>query len=650
MGEIGDNAPKGDFDPLHLRAEEKRVVDDVRHGRPSHFTDREATPKAVIRADFIRHLMLQLPVGEGGPWAMAPGGVRIKAPLPGESEGIRITGAQIDGALDLSDGRSTSGGAMPVLALEYCDFSKPIKLEHARLQRLSLRGSRLRQVHARGIKLEGPCNLSEVSPFASETMSEMNTADFVGAQIDGDFYITDSKFIAAGTEGAPGIKAFWMNSATINGNFEASNSHFSNPGHAAISIWHAVIHGSCYLDGEFRAEGSVSLARSTMASFSASGGQFINDNLGALTLQGATIYDSCLLNAGFRAQGEVSLFGVHVGGSLSASRGAFSNAGKVALNAENISIGGDVFLNQDCEVEGRVSLWGAKVTQSLDIGVKEGSTATWLLTDATVNRLIDREGNGWGKNSRIIADGFRYDFFDVKNLSDAWPARRKWLKLLEWNKDLGPQPYEQIARVLASMGHGDAARSALVHQIKREMGSKRLPANPLTWPGWLVITIPPLFLQWLFGAGFRFGYSPGRALITVALLVVLGTWGTYYARDHGLLIVATQPMADVVLQNNHQFATSLATGRAEERTSCKGTVAPLLYAIDALVPIVDLGEEKKCEPGQVDPPDHEPKVFGRELDVDGVLRGIKAFYALLGAVATSLMILTFSGVLRKKLD
>lgn len=697
MDDTNGKTPDEPFDPKALWQDEKSVLECVREGRWKHFPDQGNKPKAEIRAAFIRHLMLQLPVGEDGPLAIAPGGVRVYAASPGETEGVMITGAVIKGSLNLSDGRSSSGGAMPVLALEFCEFQEGIVLEHAWLQRLSLQGSRVKDIWALGIRLEGPCDLSYIAPATVETGPERAVVNLANATINGDFNLVEARLGCPAVKPAPrgalvtigvtvsgdlnlrgaslvnrrkyallaermkiggacfldeGFKAIGSVSfigATIEGAFQALNCRFINPGRNALDASGVTIKGICFLHDGFRASGEVSLHGATISGSLECQGTFTNRKSYAIEGHAATVGGTCFLRGDYR--GEISFNGSAINGSFYAGGGRFSNPGNFALTMANATIGIDCLIDHSCQFDGKIQLSGTRIAQTLAIATKNADKREWFLNDTTTNRLNDSEGNGWGKGSQISADGFRYEFLDIKNPRDAWPARRRWLKQhLEWNPNLGPQPYEQIARVLANMGHADAARSALVHQIKREMGGKRPPANPLTWPGWAAVTIPPLFLQWLFGLGFRFGYSPGRALITVALLIVLGNWGTYYARDKGLLIVATQPVADVVLPNKHQFATSLATAGAEERTRCKGTVAPLLYAVDTLVPIVDLGEEKKCEPGQVNPPDHEPKVFGRELDLDGVLRGIKAFYALLGAVATSLLVLTFSGVLRKKLD
>ena len=99
-------------------------------------------PPPVLRAAFLRHLLLGLPAGSPGAPAAEPWPVRLS--------GVRIHGARIEDTLDLADCAGPSGAGLPGLALENCDIAAPIDLTNARLSRLSLRDSRIGEVRARG--------------------------------------------------------------------------------------------------------------------------------------------------------------------------------------------------------------------------------------------------------------------------------------------------------------------------------------------------------------------------------------------------------------------------------------------------------------------------------------------------------------------
>ncbi len=129
-----------------------------------HFPNRES---GVLRAAFLRHLLLGLPVAPE-PWPIR---------LPG----VRIRGASIEGRLDLADCAGPGGVGLPALILEDCRFAACIDLSNARLARLSLRGSRINQVIARGLRVDGLLDISQCVPLA-----ETAWIDAHGAAIDGD--------------------------------------------------------------------------------------------------------------------------------------------------------------------------------------------------------------------------------------------------------------------------------------------------------------------------------------------------------------------------------------------------------------------------------------------------------------------------------
>ena len=95
----------------------------------------------MLRAAFLRHLLLGLP---------AP-----HEPWPVRLPGVRIRGASIDAMLDLADCAGPNGAGLPALTLEACDIAAPVDLTNARLARLSLRDSRIGEVRARGVRIDG---------------------------------------------------------------------------------------------------------------------------------------------------------------------------------------------------------------------------------------------------------------------------------------------------------------------------------------------------------------------------------------------------------------------------------------------------------------------------------------------------------------
>src|SRR5262245_55518410 len=143
------------FDANDLTPHEHFVVERTRLGEVADFTpmagDGEAKP--AVRAGFLRKLMLELDPS----WA-------VRTP------GVRLRGARIEGALDLTDCSGAGGTGLPALALVGCDIPEPVDLSHARLARVSFKGSRLSRVIAVEAQIDGELDLCDVAPL-QETLT-----------------------------------------------------------------------------------------------------------------------------------------------------------------------------------------------------------------------------------------------------------------------------------------------------------------------------------------------------------------------------------------------------------------------------------------------------------------------------------------------
>lgn len=105
------------FDPCVLTESESRILTQVEKGEVARF----GWTRPTIRAAFLRHLLLKLPVpGRTGSW-------------PIQLPGVRIHGVCIEGSLDISDA-AQPGIGLPTLTLEYCSIPEP------KAQSLILRG------------------------------------------------------------------------------------------------------------------------------------------------------------------------------------------------------------------------------------------------------------------------------------------------------------------------------------------------------------------------------------------------------------------------------------------------------------------------------------------------------------------------------
>ncbi|MBK1715662.1 hypothetical protein [Rubrivivax gelatinosus] len=227
--------------------------------------------------------------------------------------------------------------------------------------------------------------------------------------------------------------------------------------------------------------------------------------------------------------------------------------------------------------------------------------------------------------------------------------RLKWLQAhAPRDEPFNPRAHEQLVGVLNRRGDEEAARRVLLEKLKaqrRDMAARR-----------------PLLAATLYGAlelPFQFGLFWRHAVVTVLAVWFAGAW-FFDAANHGglrvlplgsasvvwdfgrvpTLVVDSRAVADVVMLEHGEPVQ--ATRRADaapgavSELRCGEQIEPLVYALDAMVPLLDLHQEDRC-------------TISGDAEAVGWRLG-SAFYSLLGAYVTSLFVLTISGVLRRSVE
>lgn len=116
-----------------------------------------------VSADFIRNLLLGL---DGNP-----------SSLP---QGLRLSGVQIKGSLNLDCASAGNGGRLPALELKYCYFNKPISAKHLEIELFDFWGSVLPSLDASFIRVSGAVGLYDVIFTALEPKVELCWANIGG--------------------------------------------------------------------------------------------------------------------------------------------------------------------------------------------------------------------------------------------------------------------------------------------------------------------------------------------------------------------------------------------------------------------------------------------------------------------------------------
>ena len=380
------------FDPTVLLDAEAEVIACTARGEIAVFAD---APMAVLRAAFLRHLLLGLP---------AP-----CEPWPVRLPGVRIRGASIDAMLDLADCAGPNGAGLPALTLEACDIAAPVDLTNARLARLSLRDSRIGEVRARGVRIDGMLDFSGVAPQADTAWIDAHAAvvdgDVLGrgarlqippprpgiAHRDARYALRLSGATIRGSLDLMGeftaIGGLALDTAHVTGDVIARGARIGAGEGDAIGAQAARFDGVVILGDGFVAAGTIWMmgARSAITR-ALEQGKLVNrtdDGNGVvLAADTAEIGGSVLLRNGFSAEGAISMRGARIGSSLECDGASLSNptadGSGLALAADHAVIAGAVLLRNGFTAQGAISFIGTKIGGNLEC---DGAT----LTNATAN-------------------------------------------------------------------------------------------------------------------------------------------------------------------------------------------------------------------------------------------------------------------------
>lgn len=305
------------FDANDLSPHEHLVVERTRLGEVADFSAAGLDAKPAIRAGFLRKMLL----GLAPDW-------------PVRGPGVRIKGALVEGALDLTD---CSGEGLPALALEACDIPEPVDVSHSRLARLSFEGSRMRRLVSVEASIDGELNLAFVRPWRDEI--EALTARLRGVRVAGDLLLRGARFARA-----------------------------TDSEDDAVFLQGADIGGNVLMDEGFDAFGCVWIAGARIGGrLQCDNSQFLNrrDDASGQALVADDVRIGGGLHLGVKAEGVVTLLGAHIGGDLHLGGAMLRNEGGLALMLNSADIGGAVFAA--AKITGQVSMLATRIGGNLDL-------------------------------------------------------------------------------------------------------------------------------------------------------------------------------------------------------------------------------------------------------------------------------------------
>ncbi|GAB1723351.1 MAG: hypothetical protein GDA65_17060 [Nitrospira sp. CR1.1] len=561
----------------------------------------------VIKAEWIKCLALGLPWPvevherwkEIDPAHMIPEG---GGSVPIGYSGLRIRGAEIVGSLDLSGCGSTQS-PLPALSLEECIFQgegheKPsIDLSEASLCGLSLKNSRFRHLRGVGMAVAGSVKLSGIRP-SDESDHARCWCKLSLCTIDGDL-VADNTTMRAPDIGQSGEPAF-HDFSELNW---AVNTYGSRITGSILLRKSPVLEGGLLMDrahigGDVYIEGAQVTAISGRRAVAMERARID----GSLTLVGAHNSDKKM-----QCAGSIYLMLCEVGGSVDIGRVKFlvhtghrealyaiglSVRGWITLDTvaserpitlKDAQIGGNLRVEEvriqtltslkkgsSREIESGLVLSGVRVAGTLVL--KENGVADGIdMTDVRCATLHDKK-SGYGDATSILIDGFRCERIDGINDSFDVEERLKWW--LPKGEHYRPQPYVQLAQVLANHGEDALVRKVLFHKAKEDAAH--------TWNDKIEGKKGPLLKRlveitkrsgrrifywlvvWPFGFFFEFGLSPTKAVSTVIAFIVFGCAMFGYVDSKKALVVAQTPVTTLVREDDadphkYKFASAFVS-------------------------------------------------------------------------------------------
>jgi hypothetical protein len=588
--------------------------------------------------------------------------------------GVRLGHAQIGGQLLCNHGNIDGQGAEALFA-----DGASIKAGLSLSDRFKAQGT----VGLKGARIGGQlaCRNGNFDGKGNDALSAE------GASIEGDV-VLDGRFEAKGT--------VQLRGAQVRGQLNCAGGNFDGCDAPALAAESAEITGAAILTGGFTAKGEVRLLLAKIGGqLNCTGGKFVGSQGDALSADGASIAGDVFLKGGFESRGSVGLLGARIGGQFDCAGANFEVDSGFALLCDGATIAGSVSLSDGLCAKGEVRFVDARIGGALacksshftasgtyDLNFEKAQVdGVWFLRElarTTINAgymrvdVLDDDLQAWGHRS--VLDGFEYGSL-AGNAPKSARERIEWLHvqtaehlgLSDGGRAFRPQPWQHLQKVLRRMGHREEARKVAVEFEARLRVADQIGLSAAGTPA-PVRVLKRQFVRALHAAfGFLAGYGYRPLRLVFALFALWLTCGVLY------WTLALPPYSvfgptDPLVFQNPRYGACMPNGSqglpvgpdAVPRSGgnwylCSAlppeypTFSPLVYSLDVLLPLVDLGQEKAWGPLV---PTAKPSVWHETLSVSPghVARWLAWFQTLFGWLASLLLVAIVSGLARRHED
>jgi hypothetical protein len=543
-------------------------------------------PRYTIRAELLRELVL------------GRSGERLD-PL-----GVRVHGARIIGTLDLTHVPAAVG-----IELRGCVFERPVLMVSARLPWLTLAGSHLCALDCDGLQVEGDVRLGD--GFTATGQSDYGAVRLLGAHIKGQLNLNGARltnetgpaligdglhvdgdvfgggFIATGHGELGAVR---LPGAHIIGQLNFNGAELANQAGPALIGDGLHVDGGLVLAEGFTASGhyergAVRLPDAHITGqlnldcaelTNPTGAALIGDHLRV----DSDMFAEGLIASGHSQDGAVRLADAHISGQLNFSHAKLTNQAGRALIGDHLQVDSDMFAEgliatghsqdgavrlADAHISGQLNFSQAQLTNPagpvLDL---EDAQAKHLFLPAQV--ICPHTA---AKTSRCAAPAHQLTLCGLAYTSLHAVDWREWLHLIIYHtRDYRPQPYQQLAAALRASGDESAARKVLISQ-QQDLRRRGDIGGSLGKSA-----------HWLWGALAGYGYRSSRAILALALVLLIAA-GLGVAAGH-------------ISLGSGRYVTA-HTGQAQNPGSPCSLIEQIGVGIDRSVPLTPARIGNLCD-------------------------------------------------------
>lgn len=378
-----------------------------------------------------------------------------------------------------------------------------------------------------------------------------------------------------------------------------------------------------------------------------------------LKADGANIANNLFCRDNFNANGEICLSGAEIGGYADFDAASLNNFEMCALSAQSVRIAKGIYFGDSSSIVGDADFAGASIG-NIFVWKPVQWTGRLRLAHAHAGQWADNwRGDGWKNGDkpidgkpRLDIDAFAYDALADDDTDKDAASRIAWVrKSMEERSEeykFVPGPYETLVKVLRAAGDEDGANEvAYAKRADRAKARQHKLGHRIS--------------NVIFGAVVGYGYKPWRGLMWLISLLVTGFCVFSLAgpmAEGGTGVI--KPAVPIVFDNNLARCEAdlwhpgmacetfidkiepLETHRIYYFLPIEYTpFSPFWYALDTLIPLVDLGQESAWSPSPID-----QSVF-KDPWGWAVLIYLYA-HIIMGWVLTTLTVVALTGVIKKE--